>query len=209
MADRVSLRYNARGSWRREVWEMPMKTEPSVLPSSRAAGLPLALRGMVGAVVFVMLVALAAQIRIPLPFTPVPLTLQVFVVALAGYMLGGGWGAVSLGLYLSIGLAGAPVFSGGASGTSALTGITAGYLLSYPAAAFLTGGLAGRGRRPARRVVAGLAGLAVIHAGGALWLGLFASQAPDSVLGLLTWSLLPFMGVDVVKVLAAEWLSRP
>ena len=96
----------------------------------------------------------------------------------------------------------------GAGGLSVLSGFTAGYLLSYPLAVFVIGWLARDAVSPSRRVLAGLSGLVVIHAGGALWLFLLAPQAPDSIVALLTWSLLPFLGVDVVKVLAAERLTR-
>lgn len=182
-----------------------MTADSSTLGSTRQA---IMMRGLAGAVVFALLMALAAQIRIPLPFTPVPLTLQVFVLALAGYGLGARWGTASLGLYLLLGLSGAPVFSGGVGGLSVLSGFTAGYLLSYPVAVLVIGSLARDGASPLRRVLAGLSGLSVIHTGGALWLFLMAPQAPDSVLALLTWSLLPFLGVDVVKVLVAERVTR-
>ena len=185
---------------------MPLEIEPTL--ASRSASVPVALRGLAGAVAFALLAAIAAQIRLPLPFTPVPFTLQVFVVALAGYTLGAGWGGTGLLLYLALGLVGAPVFSGGTSGTAALTGFTAGYLLAYPAAALVTGLWSGPGAGRLKRIGGGVAGLVLIHLGGAVWLRFVAPQAPDSTLALLTWSLLPFVGVDLVKVLAAEWLSR-
>ncbi|MFQ5720245.1 MAG: biotin transporter BioY [Acidobacteriota bacterium] len=165
--------------------------------------------GRVGlALAFALLVAVSAQIRLPLPFTPVPFTFQVFIVALAAYQLGAWWGAASLGLYIGMGAAGAPVFSGGAAGLAALGGVTAGYLLSYPLAAGIIGWLASRAQGVGGRVGAGLAGLAVIHAGGVLWMWAVVPAAPHGTMALLTWTLLPFVGVDIVKVLVAERLSR-
>ena len=157
---------------------------------------------------FALLTALAAQIRIPLPFTPVPLTLQVFVVILAGYSLAPAASAASLGLYLGLGALGLPAFAGFAGGPAVLTGATAGYLWSYPAAALVVSLMAGRSSRPARRVLAGLAGLALIHLAGALGVWAVAAPAQPSLRTVLTWSLLPFLGPDVVKVLVAERLSR-
>ena len=80
----------------------------------------------------VVLTALAAQIRIPLPFTPVPITLQVLVVLAAGYLLTPLAAAGGMALYLGLGAAGVPLFSGGLAGLGVLGGFTGGYLLSYP-----------------------------------------------------------------------------
>src|ERR687891_138104 len=103
----------------------------------------------VGAVLFVTaLTAAAAQISIPLPFTPVPFTLQPMVVLLGGAVLGSRLGMASQVLYLLAGIAGLPVFAASAvlpQGALRLLGPTGGYLLSYPLAAFITGALAERG----------------------------------------------------------------
>ncbi len=158
-------------------------------------------------VAFALLAALAAQIRVPLPFTPVPVTLQVFVVLLAGYALGAAPAMASMLLYLAMGAAGLPVFSGGAS-SGALPGATAGYLLAFPLAALAVGWVCRRFTSLPSRLAAGLAGLALIHLGGALWLALAVPVAPRAAGPLLTWSLLPFLGFDLVKLLAAERISR-
>jgi biotin transport system substrate-specific component len=159
-------------------------------------------------VAFALLTALAAQIRIPLPFTPVPMTLQVLIVLLAGYLLGPLAGAGSMALYLTLGSGGLPVFSGGGGGLSVLGGFTGGYLLALPAAALVTGWLARRWPSVRGRVLAGILGVAVIHTGGAAWLAVMAPGAPGSAMGILTWSLFPFIGADVVKMLVAERVSR-
>lgn len=83
--------------------------------------------------------------RLPaLPLGPVPVTLQSFAVILAGAVLGPWRGAVAVLLYLGLGLAGAPVFSGGAAGVAVLNGASAGYLLAFPLLALLGGGLVWR-----------------------------------------------------------------
>ena len=106
-----------------------------------------------GAVLFVTaLTALAAQISVPLPFTPVPFTLQPMVVLLGGAALGARLGAASQALYLLLGLAGLPVFAASPllpQGAARLIGPTAGFLLSYPLAAFVAGWLAERALRSA------------------------------------------------------------
>src|SRR3954470_24244014 len=93
---------------------------------------------VIGIVGFAAAVAAASQIAIPLPFTPVPITLQPMLVILAGMMLGPVAGAASMLLYLAAGASGLPVFTPvGAPGVARLFGPTGGYLIAYPAAAFL------------------------------------------------------------------------
>src|SRR5918998_2297795 len=95
---------------------------------------------------FSLLTALAAQVVVPLPFTPVPLTGQTFAVLLTGALLGSRLGALALLAYLAEGAAGLPFFSAGHGGAAHLLfAPTAGYLLAYPVAAFVTGWLAERG----------------------------------------------------------------
>jgi len=156
------------------------------------------------AVLFVgALTAAAAQISIPLSFTAVPFTFQPMVVLLGGLALGAKLGLASQVVYLAAGIAGLPVFAASATlppGALRLIGPTGGYLVAYPIAAFLVGYLAERGfdRRYLTSVVAMLAGLAVVYAGGALWLGVSLGVA-----GALTAGVYPFIAADVMKVLAA------
>jgi len=119
-----------------------------------------------------LLMVACAQIALPLPWTPVPITGQTFGVMLAGVLLGSRRGAIVLGLYLLEGLAGLPVFQPfGLPGAARLVGPTAGYLLAYPPAAFLTGWLVeGRARASLRLVGALLAGEFVTFVGGCGWL---------------------------------------
>ena len=101
-----------------------------------------------------------AQVRIPLPFTPVPITGQTFAVLLVGAVLGSRRGAASLLLYLMQGLVGLPFFAGGTSGLAILLGPTGGYLVGFIVAAYLVGLLAARGldRRIPSALLAFLAG---------------------------------------------------
>lgn len=165
-----------------------------------------------GAVLFVTaLTSAAAQVSVPLPFTQVPFTFQPMVVLLGGLVLGSRLGLASQALYLLAGIAGLPVFAASATlppGALRLLGPTGGYLMSYPIAAFVTGCLAERGfdRRYLTSVVAMLAGLVVVYACGAIWLGLFARGVATAPLGLhtaLVTGVYPFIAADLVKLLAA------
>jgi biotin transport system substrate-specific component len=158
------------------------------------------------------LTAAAAQASFPFPFTQVPFTLQPMVVLLGGLALGSRMGLASQVAYLAAGLAGLPVFAASVTlppGALRLLGPTGGYLMAYPLAAFATGYLAERGfdRRYLTSVVALLAGLLVIYAGGVTWLGLFArigsADAAIGMAGAVASGLLPFVLPDVVKLLAA------
>ncbi|MBI2124403.1 biotin transporter BioY [Candidatus Pacearchaeota archaeon] len=97
------------------------------------------IKGMVFAALFAALTGAVAWFKIPLPFTPVPITLQTLMVLLSGAMLGAYYGALSMIIYLILGAIGLPVFAGGGSGVGALTGPSGGYLFSYPVAAFAIG----------------------------------------------------------------------
>src|SRR5438067_11688031 len=115
-----------------------------------------------------VLVALAAQVSIPLPGTPVPMTLQPMAVLLVGGLLGGPLGALSMILYLAMGVAGLPVFTPTVPllGFARLLGPTGGYLLAYPCAAYAAGVIIGDGRDWRRVGLGVFASLALIHLGG-------------------------------------------
>ncbi len=172
---------------------------------STRAELNAAFRAAAALFVTVLTVA-AAQVSIPLPFTPVPFTLQPLVVLLGGAALGARLGMSSQILYLALGVAGMPVFAASPvlpQGFARLLGPTGGYLMSYPFAAFVAGYLAQRGfdRRYLTSVVAMGAGLAIIFAGGVAWMawGLPHLGLPAAVSG----GLVPFLPADIVKVLLA------
>jgi biotin transport system substrate-specific component len=161
-----------------------------------------------GAVAFVtVLTAIAAQISIPLPFTPVPFTFQPMVVLVGSAALGARLGMTSQLLYLALGIAGAPVFAASPllpQGMARLAGPTGGYLMAYPLAAFAAGWLAERGwdRRYASAVLAMACGLAIVFAGGLLWLGLFMPGA-HGLGAALAAGFFPFITADVLKLFAA------
>ena len=97
------------------------------------------IKGMVFAALFAALTAAVSPFKIPLGFTPVPITLQTLMVLLSGAMLGPYYGALAMILYILVGALGLPVFAGGGSGIGALLGPSGGYLFSYFIAAFVVG----------------------------------------------------------------------
>lgn len=157
---------------------------------------------IVAVVAFAGLTALLAQVRIPLGFTPVPVTGQTFAVLLAGAALGARLGATSQLVYLAAGAVGFPVFTGGGSGIEYFTGATAGYLVGFVLAAALVGRLAERGqdRKVNTAVTAFLAGSAVIYACGAI--GLMITAEMDLTTAIAQ-GVTPFVFGDVLKATAA------
>lgn len=151
---------------------------------------------------FLLLNVAAAQISIPLPFTPVPLTLQTFAVLLTGSALGGSRALVTLGLYVGVGALGAPWFAGGAHG---IGGPTTGYLLGFLVAGYVVGKLAEN--RATHSVLMTLFAFAVgsliIYAFGVPWLmkstGMGLSEA-------ISAGLLPFLAGDAIKAAVAGGL---
>jgi biotin transport system substrate-specific component len=147
-------------------------------------------------------VALAAQVSIALPFTPVPITGQTFAVVLVGAGLGAVLGLASLGLYLFVGALGAPVYADGKHGWDVLTGPTGGYIVGFVLAAGLTGYLAQRrwDRRFSSAVAAMLTGNVVIYLVGLPWL---AEQIDAELEGTLEAGLYPFVVGDLLKLYLA------
>ncbi len=162
----------------------------------------------VGAVVLgALLVAAAAQISIPLPGTPVPMTLQPMAVLLVGGLLGARLGALSMILYLAMGAAGLPVFTPTVPllGVARLFGPTGGYLLAYPVAAYVVGAIIpplrsaerGPGGEDWRRVAFGvIAGLVLIHLGGLAQLAILTGNL-SAAARFGTW---PFLLGDLIKI---------
>lgn len=161
------------------------------------------IRAMTRVALMAAVMAIVAQIAIPLPFSPVPFTLQVLGVILSGLLLGPKYGALAQIIYLLVGAVGVPVFAQFSGGFGWLVGPTGGYLLSYPFAAALAGLAAGaatnspRGRALVVSILWGIAALAVIYTLGATQLAI-VTQLPASV--AVAQGVLPFVAFDLVKV---------
>jgi biotin transport system substrate-specific component len=183
--------------------------QPTLLATmTRELDAPARAAERVGAVVLVTgLTAVAAQVSIHLPFTPVPFTFQPTVVLLGAMLLGSRLGAASQILYLAIGIAGLPVFAASPllpPGAARLLGPSGGYLMSYPLAAFATGWLAERGfdRRYLTAIAAMAAGLAVVYTGGASWLAI-ASRPIAGASAAIAAGVAPFVVADLLKLVVA------
>jgi biotin transport system substrate-specific component len=162
-----------------------------------------AIAGVLG---FVVALAMASQIAIPLPGTPVPITLQPMIVVLAGMMLGARLGVASMVLYLGLGALGLPVFAPvGAPGIARFLGPTGGYLIAYPVAALTAGVLAQRCPSLFGRWLAAVLGIAVLFVGGLAQLTILTGSFAQAVALGMT----PFAILDVVKAFAAALIARP
>ena len=186
------------------------KVPPQVLPS-RAIALPAPARGLewakqagivVGASLFV---ALCARVTLPLPFTPVPLTLQNFGVLAVALVLGSRRGFLALALYLAEGAAGLPVFNpAGMGGVAQIMGATGGFLMAYPFVAFVAGWIYERSsRRFVWAAFAGMIGEAVLFAGGLSWLFVLTHSLALAV----RWGLYWFVFAEVIKIMLAAGVA--
>jgi biotin transport system substrate-specific component len=173
----------------------------TTLASSIAHPSRLTLFGIGG---FALAVAAASQVAIPLPGTPVPMTLTPLLVILAGMWLGPRAGAASMVLFLAAGAAGLPVFAPmGAPGIARLFGPTGGYLIAYPAAAWVAGLLSREANGLTGRWLAALAGIALIFVGGIAQLTLITG----SVSRAIAMGITPFAALDIVKGFIAAAIS--
>lgn len=143
------------------------------------------------------LIAIAAQVAIPIPGSPVPLTLQPLAVIFIGVALGSVRGAAAAALYLLEGMSGLPVFAQGHGGPAWLLGPTAGFLYSYPFAAWVAGFVSERGWGSSilRAITGMLLALGVIYLGGWSWLAMLTDARTAFVVGIA-----PFLIADIVKV---------
>ena len=156
---------------------------------------------------FALFTALSAQIVIPIPGSPVPITGQTFAVLLAGAALGSRAGVGSQLIYWAMGAAGLPFYSNATGGWETATGATAGYLVGFIAAAWVIGRFAERGqdRSVDSALPAFLAGNTIIYVFGVTWL-LISVTTITTPTQALTVGLLPFVIGDAVKILAAALL---
>lgn len=153
---------------------------------------------------FAALTAIMAQIRITVPFSVVPVTLQTFAVFMSAILLGGRNASLSMLIYILMGAAGAPVFSGFAGGLSILTGPAGGYLIAFPLSAYVTGTLISRsGKKSAVNVIVAMtAGMFCYYIPGTIYMGILMRLSPARafIAGFVTF--LPF---DIIKLLAAAF----
>lgn len=159
---------------------------------------------IIGVSIFVILTALGAYVRIPLPFTPVPITLQTFFALLSGAFLGSSLGATSQAIYLLAGLAGLPLFSGANSGALYLLGPTAGYLAGFILASFSVGKIIKAiGGNFLSVFTSFLAADILLLACGTLWLKILLGASLNKALFL---GFIPFIPGDLLKIAVASSL---
>jgi biotin transport system substrate-specific component len=152
-----------------------------------------------------LFVALCARVTLPLPFTPVPLTLQNFGVLLVGLTLGARAGFAALVLYLLEGAAGLPVFNpAGPGGIAQLLGPTGGYLMAYPLVAGLAGLVMDLGKRTfARAALSGVLAEILLFASGIGWLAVLTHSFSQAARFGLYW----FLSAEIMKVMFAAALA--
>ncbi|MEO0095147.1 MAG: biotin transporter BioY [candidate division WOR-3 bacterium] len=152
---------------------------------------------------FALLTGIFAQIRIPLGFTPVPVTGQVFVVLLSGVLLGGFYAGMSMVFYLTLGAIGVPLFAGFRAGLN--FGPTLGYLLGFIPAAIFVGIFAHKQKRLFKQILIMLIGIFLIYLVGAFN---FAVLMKTNFYTTLKLAVLPFIPFDIAKAIIAGFLSR-
>jgi biotin transport system substrate-specific component len=174
---------------------------PTMTPFASVKSESFATRWMLASVL-TGVTCVCAQISAPLPFTPVPVTMQVFAVLLSGLLLGRRWGTVAQLQYLLLGALGLPIFALGHSGMGTLLGLTGGYLLSYPVAAGMTGWFSRRWPSAKGQLAGCVVGLMIVYGLGCLWLGLM-SQPVLTPRAALVMGVGWFLAWDGLKALMA------
>lgn len=160
----------------------------------------LALIGVMTAILCIL-----GPLSIPLPFSPVPLSLTNFAVLLAVFLLGWKWGTVSCGIYLLLGLVGVPVFSGFSGGIAKLLGPTGGYLVGFLFLAVISGLFVEKIEQARLLVAAGMAlGMLVDYLFGTLWLAILMKLSFGQALMM---GVVPYLAGDMVKLIVALLLG--
>jgi len=161
-----------------------------------------------------VLTGVLAQVRLFLPWTPVPVTCQTFAVLLAGIILGRYWGGISQVIYVVLGAAGIPWFNGATGGFSAITGPTGGYLLGFILAALFIGHVVdsyhwSRGFYQMLGIMM-FANFILIYAPGIIqlnaWLYLFKGASLNPV-QLAYAGVMPFIAGDIIKIISAALIT--
>lgn len=155
---------------------------------------------------FAAITAALSQVVISIPVSPVPITLQVFSVALAGAVLGSRLGALSQLVYVIIGAAGLPVFAGFEAGIGVILGPRGGYILGFPVLAFISGFLIERQAKPGflSTFASILAGLVVFYTIGTAWLGtVMELDIIEAIIAGAGW----FFPIDALKLVLASVIT--
>lgn len=162
------------------------------------------LNSAIGVMFFVLVTALGAYVRIPIPGTPVPITLQTFFVVLSGAVLGKRLGLFSQAAYIFLGAAGMPIFQGYGFGPAHVFGSTGGYLIGFMAASYMTGKMLERPSLNSYKIAASfIAGNAVLYSLGITWLIILYRI---SFINAINIGLIPFLTAEAVKVSAAAFI---
>ena len=161
-----------------------------------------AISNVIGVAAFILATAFGAFIRIPLLFTPVPITGQTFFVLLSGAVLGRRWGAFSQFGYLLLGLGGLPIFSGAGAGLGHIFGPSGGYIIGFPIAAWVVGRLVSHIERTTfwRIYISMIIGELIIYTLGCIQLAFIAGL---NVKAAITLGALPFIPGDLIKIFVA------
>lgn len=171
------------------------------MPVSAARQVTKTLVRVAAAVGFAVATAIAANIAIPVPGTPLPMTLQTVVVLSAGMALGARWGMLSMAFYLLLGTTGYHAFAGGSWGLMTVFGASGGYLIGFVLAQPATAWIASAARTSfARRLLAAALGDGVLFACGLLWMNAWTGQSWPQT---LAWGLWPFLLGEALKIPAA------
>jgi len=156
---------------------------------------------VMGVLTFVILTSLGAFVRIPLPFSPVPITLQTFFVLLSAALLGSNLGTISQLSYLLLGVLGLPIFTGAGSGLFYLLGPTGGYIFGFVLAAFFVGKFIKYGQNNLLVIFVLLcAGNLILLTCGVIWLKLLLGYEFTKLLSI---GFIPFLPGDLAKALVA------
>ncbi|PRR80757.1 biotin transporter BioY [Clostridium vincentii] len=161
----------------------------------------ISLRKQILCAIFAAVIAILAQITIPLPFTVVPITMQVFAIILTGIILGARLGSFTVLIYILLGAVGAPVFVQFKGGFQTLIGPTGGYLIAYPITAAIIGYFSYKYKKNYLMIfLGGVLGLAVCYSIGTTQLMFVANLTPRAA---LMAGVIPFVPLDILKLILA------
>ena len=163
------------------------------------------LKMLIVTALFAAIIGIMAQLTIPLPFSPVPITGQTFAIGLAATILGKRYGTLSVLVYILLGIVGVPVFSGMSSGLGVVFGPTGGYIIGFIPSVFIMGWILERfGFTVTNAIIANIIGMIITLAFGAVWLKVSAELSWTAA---LTGGVTPFILVGIIKAVAAAMIG--